>query len=1284
MANNITISIKLDGGAQTVDTLSQVKNLVDSLKNTNLNINIGNVVSNTNRMLDSFSKIGKTISDSTVGLKNFRDTFVLDGQGLIAQWDNIGKAFTDSSLGDVFVKEGVNFKEFASTASEAIGQITAVASSGLNAISGFSTGIADAFSGMASMFQTDFMSVAYRTVAHQITSGFMSAIPSIIQRYDIMSTFTDYMNLAGVDTETANAALSRVDQSIRGIPIGLDEAAFRLRRYQMYLGDIDRATNLTIGVQNALMAGGASEQMRNTAYTQIDRLLATGKLSQARQWMSLFNGLGVSLRFLKEELALDPTASMQQVAADLASGAIATDDFLHAMERLADNEGLTQALTIYKGTVEAWLANIKNAIKRGGQAIMEAMDDVMTDQFGQGITGVLKIIRDQIDSISQAGANFIRQNPELVGTLGEIFGGIWERIQSVDFGSFIGKLVDNLGRLAEIIFRIFDNLPDGFLSDFVSFAVTLAGPLSLIFKAVSSGLPLIIGVFERMKDMDFADLIEKIVRQVELFAKVIERVLSIIPDGLLGDLMAFGLVWGKPLVGIINGISGALTNLFNGIGGMGGQGLFGGLGGLIRNLGQLMGYPMLGVVSGLAAGIGIIVYETREYYRELEKIAELNFDKLNPDFDTLVADTEAMVSNMKRTREGWETSVQTIENQAEIAHDLVEEIGRVDEQIGDTDDLRERNRLIAEQEGLIARLGKVSDITLTLDSETGLLNDESRAVMDLADSYIELAKAKAIAEAYESNIGEAYTGLIEAQAQRSQLVEERRRYRRQLNQYRMDMDIARNKSDRPNTDLSAAGQAAFEAEGEAIAEDFMTAQANYDETAANIAKTDEEIKKLDEQIAGFNQQIEFFGVGLTDVLDEINRLSAIDFTPIEGGRSFNNLDENIKTSIASFNALEDSAREAVHGIGSGFEKMETASAQAASTTTANLKTITDFFTSYNDNLKKILRFDAENEDYDFGTLYSRLGEINQEDAAPIIAGIAQAIDEAVQSGDYSILDSLLSESELAEAGEQLGGKLLQTMMAAANDPELLATIRENSEFFTDGETGFIDAIFGEGFEESARTAAEEAIQPVNEELETTAENAFDAKIQVGNFASTLDARMGVVSNFASRMSQVAATLAMIMANARGAAREINNLPTSKTIKINYQTSSPLAPFWERSWVNTQNSDRSATGGLVDGVPINGKMVTWTPNGTDTLPYMLTPGEYVVNRNAVNMFGQTFLEAVNGMDVGAAYDAMMARVSVPHGSTYNYYDNHATVNQNFYGNTGQGFSQKKAFKFVSAL
>ena len=46
-----------------------------------------------------------------------------------------------------------------------------------------------------------------------------------------------------------------------------------------------------------------------------------------------------------------------------------------------------------------------------------------------------------------------------------------------------------------------------------------------------------------------------------------------------------------------------------------------------------------------------------------------------------------------------------------------------------------------------------------------------------------------------------------------------------------------------------------------------------------------------------------------------------------------------------------------------------------------------------------------------------------------------------------------------------------------------------------------------------------------------------------------------------------------------------------------------------------------------GGPIGG--VDWTPKGTDTVPAMLTPGEFVMRKSAVDKYGMGFMQAVNG-------------------------------------------------------
>ena len=52
--------------------------------------------------------------------------------------------------------------------------------------------------------------------------------------------------------------------------------------------------------------------------------------------------------------------------------------------------------------------------------------------------------------------------------------------------------------------------------------------------------------------------------------------------------------------------------------------------------------------------------------------------------------------------------------------------------------------------------------------------------------------------------------------------------------------------------------------------------------------------------------------------------------------------------------------------------------------------------------------------------------------------------------------------------------------------------------------------------------------------------------------------------------------------------------------------------------------RRATGGPID----------WSPRGTDTVPAMLTPGEFVMRKSAVDKYGMGFMQAINGGKIGA--------------------------------------------------
>lgn len=64
-----------------------------------------------------------------------------------------------------------------------------------------------------------------------------------------------------------------------------------------------------------------------------------------------------------------------------------------------------------------------------------------------------------------------------------------------------------------------------------------------------------------------------------------------------------------------------------------------------------------------------------------------------------------------------------------------------------------------------------------------------------------------------------------------------------------------------------------------------------------------------------------------------------------------------------------------------------------------------------------------------------------------------------------------------------------------------------------------------------------------------------------------------------------------------------------------------------------------------------------PRGTDTIPAMLTPGEYVLRKRAVDSLGTDFLDNLNRFGIGALGGNRTTTV------VNNYYNNNASVNQN---------------------
>ena len=114
--------------------------------------------------------------------------------------------------------------------------------------------------------------------------------------------------------------------------------------------------------------------------------------------------------------------------------------------------------------------------------------------------------------------------------------------------------------------------------------------------------------------------------------------------------------------------------------------------------------------------------------------------------------------------------------------------------------------------------------------------------------------------------------------------------------------------------------------------------------------------------------------------------------------------------------------------------------------------------------------------------------------------------------------------------------------------------------------------------------------------------------------------------------------------------------------------------------------QQAMGGLI--YRAGGGGVPFRRRGTDTVPAMLTPGEYVHNKRAVSAFGIDFMRKVNNLDMKGAMNELMHRAghmaNINRGATItnNNYNNQKVVINN--SNAGAGYTFKTASRFVGAF
>lgn len=121
------------------------------------------------------------------------------------------------------------------------------------------------------------------------------------ERYDIMHTYPKIMASMGESTKASKKAIDDLYQSVLGLPTGLDTIVEAQKQYYLASGNMKKATKLAIAANNAFVGGGADDVQILQGQRQLRDLMSAGKL-RISEWESLAKAMPGAFKAIQDDL----------------------------------------------------------------------------------------------------------------------------------------------------------------------------------------------------------------------------------------------------------------------------------------------------------------------------------------------------------------------------------------------------------------------------------------------------------------------------------------------------------------------------------------------------------------------------------------------------------------------------------------------------------------------------------------------------------------------------------------------------------------------------------------------------------------------------------------------------------------------------------------------------------------------------------------------------------------------------------------------------------------------
>lgn len=428
-----TVEAKVSGGADVADELAEISSKIEKLSNKKANLEIKatavDVDKASKRLEELNSKITKLngtkarLEADASRLEGARkalsqvqqDIHKLNREKILLQLD-------PSGIRGALSKAGSMISSFSQSVSNKFGNIGRNIGSSFSQLKStfgnFGNDMRNAFSNVSNGANSAHNSVLELASAFGVLKLAGAAVGLIgqnldaaIGRFDILQRFPKIMDMWGYSSEVVSKAQTKMVDGIEGLPTTLQDITGNVQAMTSITGDLDKATDVSLALNNAFLASGASTADASRGLQQFSQMLSVGKVDMMA-WRTLQETMPGALSQTAKAFGFAGSSATTDFYDALDSGEISMTEFQDKLIELnGATDGFADQAKVASAGIKTSFQNLANTMSKGLANSITAIDDwAKSNSFGtiaENIDNMKGIINDAFSGINEAIPKFL-------------------------------------------------------------------------------------------------------------------------------------------------------------------------------------------------------------------------------------------------------------------------------------------------------------------------------------------------------------------------------------------------------------------------------------------------------------------------------------------------------------------------------------------------------------------------------------------------------------------------------------------------------------------------------------------------------------------------------------------------------------------------------------------------------------------------------------------------------------------------------------------------------------